>query len=226
MRPPQWAVVAPIEVEELTKTIKDMNPESATDPDNISVCLIRVMPRLLLAALLNLWLFVGKIPAPLKHTRTVLIPKFPGAAQPQQHRPITIAPAVVRCYTQLMAKRTASLCSLHPAQRAFTEVDGTAENITLLAALMRDAQQKLQPMAVAWLDMAKAFDSVSHHSIKRAARRAGLPPPAVRVVEDLYQDATTKIRRDIRIHTTRGVRQGDSWSPWLFNAVVDEVVVA
>ena len=147
MRPPQWAVVAPIEVEELTKTIKDMPPESATGPDNISVHLIKAMPRLLLTALLNLWLLVGKIPAPLKHARTVLVPKVPGAAQPQQHRPITIAPAVVRCYTKLMAKRAASLCSLHPAQRAFIEADGTAENIILLATMMRDAQQKLQPMA-------------------------------------------------------------------------------
>ena len=92
----------------------------------------------------------------------------------------------------------------------------TAENITLLAAMMRDAQQRLQPLAIAWLNMAKALDSVSHHSIKRAARRAGLPPPAIRVVGDLYRDATTEIRRDTRIRTTRGVRQGDSWSPWLF----------
>lgn len=46
-------------------------------------------------------------------------------------------------------------------QRAFQSVDGCAENILLLYTALDEAHQKLRPLHLASMDLAKAFDRVT-----------------------------------------------------------------
>lgn len=70
---------------------------------------------------------------------------------------------MVRLFSKILAKRTLSACPLDPVQHAFLPADGTAENIVLLDLKIQAAKEGLQPLAIAWLDVAKAFDPVSHN---------------------------------------------------------------
>ena len=103
-------------------------------------------------------------------------------------------------------------------------MDGCAENVMTLDNVIYRAKEGEYPLAMALIDVAKAFDSVSHESIIRAYKRLGAPGPVVELVASLYEDATTELRRYTHIQLKRGVRQVDPLLPFLFNAVLDEVV--
>ena len=224
VRPHQWTTVEPITTAEISNTLKRMPKNTAAGPDRITIRQLLSCPLRTLAMTLNLWLLTGHIPSAMKHARTTLIPKSPEAATPDKFRPITVTSVVARLFSKILARRASTSCPLDPLQRAFLPADGAAENVTLLELKIQAAKEALQPLAIAWLDVAKAFDSVSHHTITRAAERIGMPPPAVQIVKAMYDGATTEVRRDTKIRVTRGVRQGDPLSPHLFNAVIDEAV--
>ena len=56
--------------------------------------------------------------------------------------------------------------------------DRVAYSLWLLQTIIRLQQRTLQPLNIAFLDIKKAFDSVSHESILLAAGMMGVPPPA------------------------------------------------
>ena len=62
-------------------------------------------------------------------------------------------------------------------QKGFMKGDGVAENITILCSLIKDCQENLKPLNLVYLDVKKAFDSVSHKTVLLALHRLGVPPP-------------------------------------------------
>ena len=82
-----------------------------------------------------------------------------------------------------------------------------------------------RPLSVAFVDVKKALDSVSHQTILIAGARLGVPPPFLVYLRELYSDARTRLRIGTElsdpIKLGRGVRPGDPMSVHFFNAVID-----
>ena len=98
----------------------------------------------------------------------------------------------------------------------------------MIEGIIADARKRSRTLYITFVDVAKAFDTVSHHSIERALCRLRCPKPFVTLVRNLYQGAQTRIHLDgvdtEAIQITNGVKQGCPLSPLLFNSVTDELL--
>ena len=199
--------------------------DGAPGPDGRSLNDLKGMSSEEVAAHFNLWLLAGYPPASLRRAETVLIAKEAGVPSPEEHRPITISDVILRCFHKILASRFEATLPWNTRQKAFMKGDGVADSIWLLQTIIRQHQRTLQPLNIAFIDIRKAFDSISHESLLLAAGRMGVPPPLLGYLGELYGDAWTCLRigpdRSEPIRVSRGVRQGDPLSVHLFNASID-----
>lgn len=222
--PVLWHVINPVTQEELRVTLKAMKA-GAPGPDGMVLSQLLKLPMEELVARLNLWLMAGYCPVMCCMGETVLIPKDQSDISPPKHRPITMANMIIRCFHKLMAKRMGDSMPFSDRQKAFRSGDGLAENVVLLRAIIKHHTDNKLPLNVVFLDIAKAFDSVSHQSILIAAKRMGIPAPFLTYLHEFYSRSQTRIRvagqKSEPISVRRGVKQGDPMSVHLFNAVID-----
>lgn len=223
----QWSTVAYISSAEVEAVLKS-STDNAAGPDGLSLVQAKRIDLKQLTALLNIWLLTEEVPSRLYKAETTLIPKNPEAEKPSDYRPITIASRLVRIFHKVLSRRIVSNIQINPRQKAFVPVDGCCENLFLLDALIRDSKRRLKPLCMVFVDISKAFDSVSHDTILHAMRNHGLPEPLVDYVSLSYKNLETCIRigkdRSRPILCRQGVRQGDPLSAILFNLVIDEIL--
>lgn len=63
--------------------------------------------------------------------------------------------------------------------------------IAVLDALLATSKQQLRVLHIATLDMAKAFNTVSHYALAAVIRDRGLPADLMNYVESIYSSAST-----------------------------------
>ncbi|KAA0202280.1 hypothetical protein HAZT_HAZT008519 [Hyalella azteca] len=225
----KWNLANPITVAEVLSGLKSTR-QSACGPDRVDLRTLKQAPVASLCKMFNLWLVAEHLPTGYRMSCSTLIPKVNNPEHPRDLRPIAVASHVVRLFHKILAIRMARECPLSERQKAFVPVDGCQMNLAIIDAVIHQARTLKSAVHLAFLDLAKAFDSVSLHTIERAMARMGCPPPIRHVIMSGYQDARTVLSYGGQTlgeaRLTRGVKQGDPLSPLLFNFVVDEAIQA
>ena len=71
----------------------------------------------------------------------------------------------------------------------------------------------LEPVSIAFLDVSKAFDLVSHASLLLLAERMGVPAPVISYLRSHYTEASTVLQVDDQLRgplvQNRGMKEGD-----------------
>ncbi|KAE9414910.1 hypothetical protein Angca_009209, partial [Angiostrongylus cantonensis] len=84
-----------------------------------------------------------------------------------------------------------------------------------------------RPLCLTFIDLEKAFDSIEIEAVMEALGNQGVPTQYIKILRELYNNFTTKISpfyNDINVDVKRGVRQGDTISPKLFTATLQNVM--
>ena len=224
---PQCNTFRPITEEDVRKAMSNWQT-SAPGLDRLSIPDVKKVPPIVWSVVLSVIFGRNIHPTSWKELRTTLVPKDGDRKQATNWRPITIGSAAQRLLHRALHARLRDATRLNANQRGFCETDGTLANVLILDHYLGSRVERGSAYNVVSLDLAKAFDTVSHNSILRALKRAGIEGGTQSYVMDSLWGATTTIKvgseatRPLAIK--RGVKQGDPLSPLLFNLVVDEVL--
>lgn len=165
----------------------------AAGPDGINIATLRRMSLQSIHLFLNIVYYSGYTPSSWKTCRTILLPKGGDLRDVNNWRPITITSIWSRILNKILAARLNRLpmCQL---QGGFRNFDGCMANAIIHQAITKTARFTVSPYTILALDLAKAFDTVRHESIKRALARFQVHPRTIRYIMDSYSGASTTIR--------------------------------
>lgn len=219
------SLMTPFTNDEVKAHLKGMR-RGARGPDGVELKDLRNPERLPeIVDWFNRFLETGHFPALLKRFSTTLIPKVERPQKPGDYRPISVGSFLRRLFTGLLAKRL-RIVDVAAEQRGFKKQEGCAIHLHTLKALIKESISRGKDLSYAYLDVAKAFDSVNHEAMLSALSSAGLPNQLVKLVGSLYRGNTTMVK-DLQPHkairVNRGVLQGDPLSPMLFNLCMEKV---
>ncbi|KAF8565300.1 hypothetical protein P879_09373 [Paragonimus westermani] len=125
----------------------------------------------------------------LSLARLTFVPKVEESVTPADYRPIAVSSVLQRVLHKILDKRVRDTIKFSSLQVAFQKKDGCLEASTLLHTMLRTVHDEAKPISVTFLDVSKAFHSVSHDTILLWARKHGLPPPLVPYLSRLYSES-------------------------------------
>ncbi|EYC45304.1 hypothetical protein Y032_0432g1349 [Ancylostoma ceylanicum] len=113
------------------------------------------------------------------------------------------------------------------ASRVSERIQYDRPHIHTVSRLTEVSREYKMPLCLTFIDLKKAFDTVETEAVLEALGTQGVPTQYIRIFRELYCIFTTRISPffdDITIDVRRGVRQGDTVSPKLFTATLEDVM--
>ena len=139
------------------------------------------------------------------------------------YRPISLLSHMSKLFTKVIKNRIEKQLDINqPREQAgFRSGYSTTDHLQVVIQLVQKANEYELPMCMAFVDYEKAFDSVEHIGIIDALKEHQVDSIYLEMLTNIYNSGTSIIRLDkesSKFQIQRGVRQGDTISPKLFNA--------
>ena len=222
----------PIIPSEVQEAVDQMKENKAPGIDDITSDIIKLGGdeiKTQLVTLFNQILEMKKIPSKWKEAKIILLHKKGDKADIKNYRPISLLSHMYKLFTKVIQNRIkATLDENQPREQAgFRAGYSTMDHLQAINQLIEKSNEYQLDLCLGFVDYQKAFDSIEHKDMFNALRKVGIHEGYISIFQDIYTNATAKIYidKDVskEVKIKRGVRQGDTISPKLFTAALEEV---
>ncbi|XP_063595885.1 uncharacterized protein LOC134772741 [Penaeus indicus] len=168
----------------------------------------------------------GKMPNAWRESVIIPIYKEKGDIQEcGNYRGIKLMSHTMKIWERIIERRIRNETEIGDQQFGFMPGRGTTDAIFAVRQMMEKYGEKQRKLHIVFIDLEKAYDRVPRGEVWRCLRERNVSEKYVRLVQDMYEGATTQARSSVglteKFSVAVGLHQGSSLSPYIFDLVMD-----
>jgi len=225
-------LIKPVTDKEIYDAVFHMDPHKAPGPDGFGASFYQdhwVVIRDLLCTAIKDFFCSGKLLKEVNHTFLALIPKVTNPETTAQYRPISLCNTVYKILAKILVNRMRPILQriIHPTQSAFIPHRTIHDNILIAHEIVnkfKHMKGKKGHVALK-LDMEKAYDRIEWDFLLSCLQHLGFHDTWISWIKECISTASYSLIINNEpqgfFKPTRGLRQGDPLSPYLFIICMD-----